>query len=182
MRVQFPKCAYGPYCWLNPIQNGAYILIQVYFLISTTWWVIAGYISLYIYLALSYYQLILIYDFKKVLHGMFLWCLSQYVMVFSICFFVGDKFIIYSPDDSSVEGIFPSVGKEDVTPLPISRGVPGEPFCTGPLLSFNPSESFEEGFKLCVAKAGPSIEVGTSSSSTADLGDVTSLLSELLHA
>ena len=22
MRVQYPKCAYGPYCYLNPIKNG----------------------------------------------------------------------------------------------------------------------------------------------------------------
>ena len=29
MRVQYPKCAYGPYCKLNPIQNGVYILVEV---------------------------------------------------------------------------------------------------------------------------------------------------------
>ena len=32
MRVQYPKCAYGPYCELNPIQNGVYILVEVSFL------------------------------------------------------------------------------------------------------------------------------------------------------
>ena len=33
-RVQYPKCAYGPYCLLNPIQNGVYILVQVSFYIT----------------------------------------------------------------------------------------------------------------------------------------------------
>ena len=34
MRVQYPKSAYGPYCWLNPIQNGLNILVEVSFYIS----------------------------------------------------------------------------------------------------------------------------------------------------
>ena len=29
MKVQYPKCAYGPYCSLNPIGNGLYILEAV---------------------------------------------------------------------------------------------------------------------------------------------------------
>ena len=33
MRVHYPKCAYGPYCLLNPIQNGVYILEEVSFYI-----------------------------------------------------------------------------------------------------------------------------------------------------
>ena len=33
MRVQYPKCAYGPYCLLNPIKNGVYILVEVSFYI-----------------------------------------------------------------------------------------------------------------------------------------------------
>ena len=36
---QYPKCAYGPYCYLNPIKNGVYILEEVsYFnyLVSVT--------------------------------------------------------------------------------------------------------------------------------------------------
>ena len=33
MRVQYPKCAYGPYCKLNPIKNGVYILVEVSFYI-----------------------------------------------------------------------------------------------------------------------------------------------------
>ena len=37
MRVQYPKCAYGPYCLLNLIKNGVYILVEVSFYISTTW-------------------------------------------------------------------------------------------------------------------------------------------------
>ena len=28
MRFQYPKYAYGQYCWLNPIQTGVYILIE----------------------------------------------------------------------------------------------------------------------------------------------------------
>ena len=35
MRVQYPKCAYGPYCLFNPIENGAYILVEVSFYISS---------------------------------------------------------------------------------------------------------------------------------------------------
>ena len=37
--VLYPKCAYGPYCYLNPIKNGVYtyILVEVSFYISTTW-------------------------------------------------------------------------------------------------------------------------------------------------
>ena len=31
MRVQYPKCAHGPYCLFNPIQNGVYILAEVSF-------------------------------------------------------------------------------------------------------------------------------------------------------
>ena len=30
MRVQYPKCAYGPYRWFNLIQNGVYILVEVF--------------------------------------------------------------------------------------------------------------------------------------------------------
>ena len=30
-KVQYPKCAYGPYCELNPIQNGVYIYVEVSF-------------------------------------------------------------------------------------------------------------------------------------------------------
>ena len=33
MRVQYPKCAYGPYCKLNPIKNGVYILVESLFII-----------------------------------------------------------------------------------------------------------------------------------------------------
>ena len=35
MRVRYPKCAYGPYCLLNPIQNGVqvYILVEVFLFI-----------------------------------------------------------------------------------------------------------------------------------------------------
>ena len=33
MRVQYPKCAYGPYCKLNPIKNGVYISVEVSFYI-----------------------------------------------------------------------------------------------------------------------------------------------------
>ena len=29
MRVQYPKYTYGPYRWLNPIENGVYILVEV---------------------------------------------------------------------------------------------------------------------------------------------------------
>ena len=29
MRVQYPKCAYGPYRSFNPIKNGVYILVEV---------------------------------------------------------------------------------------------------------------------------------------------------------
>ena len=32
MRVQYPKCAYGPYRLCNPIKNGVYILVEVFFL------------------------------------------------------------------------------------------------------------------------------------------------------
>ena len=32
MRVQYAKCAYGPYCKLNPIKNGVYILVEIFFL------------------------------------------------------------------------------------------------------------------------------------------------------
>ena len=35
MRVQYPKYAYGPYCLLNPIYNGVYILVEVSFYISS---------------------------------------------------------------------------------------------------------------------------------------------------
>ena len=53
-------------------------------------------------------------------------------------------------------------------------------------MSLNPFESFEVGFKLWrvvrVAIFGPSKEVETDVTSTTDLGDVTSLLSELWHA
>ena len=35
MRVQYPKCAYGPYCKLNPIPNGVYILVEVSFYIQS---------------------------------------------------------------------------------------------------------------------------------------------------
>ena len=28
-RVQYPKCAYGPYLKFNPIKNGVYILVEV---------------------------------------------------------------------------------------------------------------------------------------------------------
>ena len=35
--LQYPKCAYGPYCKSNPIKNDLYILIEVSFYISTTW-------------------------------------------------------------------------------------------------------------------------------------------------
>ena len=31
--------AYGPYCYWNPIKNGVYILVEVSFYISNTWWV-----------------------------------------------------------------------------------------------------------------------------------------------
>ena len=34
MRVQYPKCANGPYCWFNPIENGVYILVEVSFYIA----------------------------------------------------------------------------------------------------------------------------------------------------
>ena len=34
MRVQYPKCAYGPYCELNPFYNGVYIWVEVSFLYS----------------------------------------------------------------------------------------------------------------------------------------------------
>ena len=33
MRVQYPKCAYGPYCSSNPIKNGVYILICLFFIL-----------------------------------------------------------------------------------------------------------------------------------------------------
>ena len=36
MRVQYPKCAYGPYCKLNLIQNGVYILVEVSFYTRTS--------------------------------------------------------------------------------------------------------------------------------------------------
>ena len=34
MRVQYPKCACGPYCKLGPICNGVYIFVEVSFYIS----------------------------------------------------------------------------------------------------------------------------------------------------
>ena len=34
MRVQYPKCVYGPYCLLDPYKNGVYILVEVSFYIS----------------------------------------------------------------------------------------------------------------------------------------------------
>ena len=39
IELQYPKCAYGPCCSFNPIWNGEYILVDVPFYISTTWWV-----------------------------------------------------------------------------------------------------------------------------------------------
>ena len=33
MRVHYPKCAYGPYCWSNQIENGVYTLVEVSFYI-----------------------------------------------------------------------------------------------------------------------------------------------------
>ena len=35
MRVKYTKCAYGPYCEFNPIQNGVYILVEISFYISS---------------------------------------------------------------------------------------------------------------------------------------------------
>ena len=36
MRVQYQKCAYGPYWWLFRFKNGVYISVEVSFCISTT--------------------------------------------------------------------------------------------------------------------------------------------------
>ena len=36
MRVQYPKCAYDPYCELNPILNGGYFFVEVSFYFRNT--------------------------------------------------------------------------------------------------------------------------------------------------
>ena len=35
MKVEYPKCVYGPYYYLNQIETGVYILVEVSFCINT---------------------------------------------------------------------------------------------------------------------------------------------------
>ena len=37
IRVQYPKCSYGPNRVFNQIENGVYILVEVSIRISITW-------------------------------------------------------------------------------------------------------------------------------------------------